>query len=131
MGTVSQLHPKSAAPHLDEHNLATSILFRDRWENRITALQNCIEHLVVNHDVPEHRAEIIALQAYAECESVNQSARIDLEASTSSLLVLRTASGCPVAFTLTDLVRLLERARAEGAAKVVDRDARRPVVLEH
>ncbi|RCV89699.1 hypothetical protein [Billgrantia montanilacus] len=132
MGIVTQLRNRSAhAPQLDAYNLATAQLFRDRWENRVNALANCIEFLVVNHDMPEAAAELAAIQAYADIESTNQVARIDINASTSSVVVLRTEGGRPAVFTVTDLVRLLEQARTEGRAVVVDRETRRPVVLEH
>ncbi|WP_280570675.1 hypothetical protein [Chromohalobacter sp. 296-RDG] len=119
------------APQLDAHNLATAQLFRDRWENRVTALANCIEHLIVNHDMSETSAELVAVQAYAEIESANQAARIDVDATTSSVVVLHTKDGGPAVFTVTDLMRVLEQARKEERAVVVDRDRRRPVVLEH
>nr|WP_300306961.1 hypothetical protein [Halomonas sp.] len=130
---MSTVVPFSAtrAPQLDPHNLATAELFRQRGTNRVSALANCIEHLVVNHDMPEHVAEITALQAYADIESMNQVARVDINSSTSHLVVLRTEGGRPVAFTVTELLRLLDRARDEGEAKVVDRESRRPVVIEH
>ncbi|MCT8466991.1 hypothetical protein KZO85_00170 [Chromohalobacter canadensis] len=117
------------APHLDAHNLAAARLFRNRWENRANALANCIEHLVVDHDMTEANAELVAIQAYADIESANQADSIDIDASTSSVVVLRTEGGHPVMFTVTDLMRVLEQAREEERAVVVDRH--RPVVLEH
>lgn len=118
------------AQHQDPQNLAAARLFRDRWENRVTALANCIEHLVVDHEMTEEAAELVAVQAYADLEATNQTTRIDVEASTSHLVVLRTEGGRPVMFTVTDLMRILEQARNEERAVVVDRDRRRPVVLE-
>lgn len=119
------------APHLDPHNLAAARLFRERWENRVNALANCIDHLVVDHDMTEDAAELVAIQAYADLESTNQVARVDVDASTSHVVVLRTEGGRPVMFTVTDLMRLLEQARREERAVVVDRDRQRPVVLEN
>ncbi|SOC56433.1 hypothetical protein SAMN05421509_10738 [Chromohalobacter canadensis] len=119
------------APHQDAHNLAAARLFRDRWENRANALANCIDHLVVDHDMTEEKAELVAIQAYADLESTNQVARIDTDASTSHMVVLRTEGGRPVMFTVTDLMHILEQARQDDRAVVVDRDRRRPVVLEH
>lgn len=117
------------APHLDAHNLAAARLFRNRWENHANALANCIEHLVVDHDMTEANAELVAIQAYADIESANQAESIDIDASTSSVVVLRTGDGHPVMFTVTDLMRVLEQAREEERAVLVDRH--RPVVLEH
>lgn len=130
MGIVTQLR-KHAAHQLDTESLATRYLFKVRWESRVNALRYCIDQLVVNHDMTEAAAELAAMQAYAGIESTNQVARLDLDASTSDMVVLRTEGGRPVMFTTADLVRLLQRARDEGSAVVVDRDRRRPVVLEH
>ncbi|MCJ8287104.1 hypothetical protein [Halomonas sp.] len=127
MTSATALH----RPHLDAHNLAAARLFRDRWENRVTALGNCIEHLVVDHEMTEEAAELTAIQAYADLEATNQLARVDIDASTSHVVVLRTEGGRPVMFTVTDLVRVLAQAREEERAVVVDRDRRRPVVLEY
>tara|TARA_B100000929_G_C15190654_1_gene312147 strand:+ start:133 stop:528 length:396 start_codon:yes stop_codon:yes gene_type:complete len=131
MATVSQLRPKFSIPQLDATNIATAQLFRDRWHNRVTALGNCIAHLVNDHGMPEHAAETAALQAYAEIESVNQKARIDVDATTSHLVVLRSGDGRSTAFTVSDLLRLLDRARQEGGAAVIEHSSRQPVVLEH
>lgn len=131
MATVSQLRPKFSAPQLDAANIATAQLFRDRWQNRVTALGNCIDHLVNDHDMSEQAAETAALQAYAEIESINQKARIDVDATTSHLVVLRSGDGRSTAFTVSDLLRLLARARQEGAAAVIEHSSRQPIVLEH
>ncbi|RQW71354.1 hypothetical protein EBB56_09340 [Halomonas sp. YLB-10] len=127
MTSVTALH----RPHLDAYNLAAARLFRDRWENRVTALGNCIEHLVVDHEMTEEAAELTAIQAYADLEATNQLARVDIDASTSHVVVVRTEGGRPVMFTVTDLMRILAQAREEERAVVVDRDRRRPVVLEY
>lgn len=121
----------SIAQHQDPHNIAAARLFRDRWENRVNALANCIEHLVVDHEMTEENAELVAIQAFADLESTNQRARIEVDATTSHVVVLRTEGGRPVVFTVTDLMRVLEQARQDDRAVVVDRDRRRPVVLEH
>lgn len=118
------------APHLDAHNIASAQLFRTRWENRENALRDCIEHLAHHHDMTEEAAELAALQAYAELESTNQQARIDVDASTSHMVLLRTEEGRPVVFTVNDLLNVLQQARREQRAVVVDRDRRRPVVIE-
>lgn len=118
------------APHLDAHNIASAQLFRTRWENRENALRDCIEYLAHHHDMTEEAAELAALQAYAEIESTNQQARIDVAASTSHMVLLRTEEGRPVVFTVNDLLNVLQQARREQRAVVVDRDRRRPVVIE-
>lgn len=119
------------APQLDPHNLATAELWRHRWTNRVDALASCIEHLVVNHDMTENAAELAAIQAYAEMESANQVARIDTDATTAHVVVMRTEGGRPVMFTVDDLLRVLQQARDAGLVRVVNRDTRRPLVLEH
>ncbi|PAU76759.1 hypothetical protein [Halomonas salipaludis] len=119
------------APQLDSHNLAIAVLWRHRWENRVTALANCIEHLVTVHDMTEAAAELAAIQAYADLESENTLATIDMDASTSHIVVMRTEGGRPAMFTVSDLLRILGQARDEGRAVVVDRESHRPVVLEH
>ncbi len=118
------------APQLDTHNVAIAELWRHRWENRTNALANCIDHLVTVHDMTEAAAEVAAIQALADLECENKLARIDMNATTSHVVVLRTEGGRPVMFTVADLMRVLEQARADGRAVVVDRDRRRPVILE-
>lgn len=122
---------QAPAAQLDAHNLAVGYLWQRNWENRVNAMAHCIEALVVNHDMTEAAAELATIQAYAELDAANQVARIDLSASTADVVVLRTEGGHPVMFTTRDLLRVLEQARAAGLARVVDRDTRRPVVLEH
>ena len=78
----------------------------------------------------EHAAEIAAIQAYAEVSSVSQVAHIDIAATTQHVVVLRTMGGRPVMFTADDLVHVLESARDEGRARVVNTDTRRPVVID-
>jgi hypothetical protein len=119
------------APQKDAHNIAAGRLLRDRWENRVNALANCIEHLIVDHDMTEANAELVTIQAYADLESTNQVARIDIDACTPHVVVLRTEGGRPVVFTVTDLMHVLTQARQEERAVVVDRERRRPVVLEY
>lgn len=130
---MSTVVPLTAArlPQLDPHNVALGQLWRHRGESRIDALNNCIEHLVVNHDMSEPTAELSAIQAYAEMDSANQLARIDTDATTSHVVVLRDEGGRPVMFTVTDLMHVLKQARVDGRAVVVDRDTRRPVVFKY
>lgn len=129
MNNVAQLHSPSL-PQLDPLNVATACLFRHRWENRANAMAACIEHLMVDHDMTEHSAEVATIQAYAEIENRSQVAAVDVNATTSDVVVLRTSGGRPVVFTVADLLCVLEQARTEQRATVVNRDTRRPVVID-
>lgn len=130
MVAATPLRPNTVRS-LDTESLATGYLFQVRWENRVSALAFCVRQLVEHHDMPVPAAEQAAMQAYAAIEGVNQSARIDTDASTADLVVLQTAGGYPVMFTTADLLRLLQQAREAGRAAVVDPARERPVVLEH
>src|SRR5690554_3143989 len=103
MGTVARLPRRAIAPQLDTESLAVGYLFQVRWEARTPALAHCIEQLMTQHDMTASAAELAAMQAYAEIEASNAKARIDINACTSSLVVLREADGHPVALTLADL----------------------------
>ncbi len=114
MGIVTQLHQKRAtAPQLDAENLATGYLFQVRWENRHTALAYCAFKLVNQHDMTEAAAEREALQAYAALESVNHRMRVDIDACTSDLVMLRDGENRAIALTVTDLRRLLDKVRRD------------------
>nr|WP_300309246.1 hypothetical protein [Halomonas sp.] len=126
MPTVTPLR----RPHLDARNLAAARLLRDRWESRVNALANCIEHLMSVHEMTEQNAELAAIQAYAEIEATNQQARIDVEASTSHVVVVRTEEKYPVVFTITDLMKMLDQARQEDRAIVFTRERHSPTVIE-
>ena len=130
MAAATPLRSNNVRP-LDNESLATGYLFQVQWENRTSALAFCIRQLVEHHDMPVATAELAAMQAYAAIEGVNQAARIDTDASTADLVVLQTAGGYPVMFTTADLLRLLQQAREDGRAAVVDPQRERPVVLEH
>jgi hypothetical protein len=112
-------------------DLATEILWRHRWRSRAEALRNTIGWMVSDYGISEATAEVAAIQAYADLDSANESARIDVDATTSHVVVFRDDSGRPVMLTARDLSRMIQQARDAGLARVVDADTRRPIVLEH
>lgn len=112
-------------------DLATEILWQNRWDSRGEALRITIGTLVNDYAISEANAEVASIQAFADLDSVNLSARIDVNATTSHVVVFRDASGKPVMLTARDLDRMIQQARDAGLAQVVDADTRRPIVLEH
>ncbi|WP_227369856.1 hypothetical protein [Halomonas sp. M20] len=115
---------------LDPNNAATSWLMRNAMHlPRVDALEGCIVHLMSQNELSERDAELHAMQAYAELNCLNQVATIDAEATTSYLVVLRTADGRPVMFTADDLMKMLDNARRNGNARVVNSESRTPVVV--
>ncbi len=109
------------APQLDPQNAATAYLLRHcRGLERAAALEDCTRHLMSEHAMSEATAELAALHASAALESLNQVAWIDLEASTRDVVVLRTAGGAPVSFTVGDLLAQRQRARNRGALRTVN-----------
>lgn len=112
-------------------DLATEILWQHRWECRAEAMRLVITTLVNDHGCSEATAEVAAIQAYADLDSVNTDASIDMQASNAKVVVIRTGKGCPVVLTARDLDRLLRQARDADMLQVVDADTRRPVVFEH
>ncbi|PMR78501.1 hypothetical protein [Halomonas urumqiensis] len=123
-----------ARPHvhqLDPQNVAIGWMFRHGHAlDRVTAIEQLTVFLMSELDLPERAAEIAAIQAYAETSSVSQVAHIDADATTAHVVVLRTMGGRAVAFTADDLVHVLERARDEGRARVVNSTTRTPVLIE-
>lgn len=112
-------------------DLATELLWQSRWDSRAEALRITIGTMVNDYGISENTAEVAAIQAFADLDSVNLSARIDVNATTSQVVIFRDASGKPVMLTARDLDRMIQQARDAGLARVVDADTRRPVVLEH
>lgn len=112
-------------------DLATELLWQSRWDSRVEALRITIGTLVNDYAISEATAEVAAIQAFADLDSVNLSARIDVDATTSQVVIFRDAAGRPVMLTARDLDRMIQQARNAGLAQVVDADTRRPVVLEH
>lgn len=111
--------------------LATELLWQHRWDSRAEALRITIGTLVNDYGHSEATAEVAAIQAFADLDSVNESSRIDVDASTSHVVVFRDNSGRPVMLTARDLSRMIQQARDAGLARVVDADTRRPIILEH
>lgn len=113
-------------------DLATEILWKTPFgQGRAEALRITIGTLVNDYGISEATAEVAAIQAFADLDSANESSRIDLDATTSYVVVFRDDSGRPVMLTARDLSRMIQQARDAGMAQVVDADTRRPVVLEH
>ncbi|MGQ7242791.1 hypothetical protein ACUN9V_04940 [Salinicola sp. V024] len=108
------------APQFDSENTAIGYLLRyGRGLKRATALENCTQFLMSEYDLTESAAELAAIHASAELESLNQVAWIDLDASTAQVVVLRTAGGTPIPFTVGDLLAQREQARDRGALRVI------------
>lgn len=112
-------------------DIATEVLWQHRWDSRVEALRITIGKLVNDYGISEATAEVAAIQAFADLDSVNESSRIDVDATTSHVVVFRDESGRPVMLTARDLNRMIKQARDAGMAQVVDADTRRPIVLEH
>lgn len=92
---------------LDDTNAATSFLLRlPRPIRREEAVGRCTAHLMQEHDIPQEKASILALQSYAELEAMNQTTWIDTDASTGNLVVIRQANGPAIAMTLRDILAL-------------------------
>ncbi|WP_417329545.1 hypothetical protein [Halomonas cupida] len=113
MGTVGKLHPEFANSSIDGHTVALAQLFRDRSLCRRQALENCVEHLRTAASMTQANAELTAVQAYADLTSTNCSAHIDVDATTSHVVVIRLREGQTAAFTISDLISALESARRE------------------
>lgn len=97
---------------LDAHTLATAWLLRHtRGLSRSDALARCTAYLVDAQEISQDTAGRIALQALAELESFNQRARIDTVATTAHVVVVHRPDGAPLAFTVSDLMRLHQTAQ--------------------
>ncbi|MBZ9576753.1 hypothetical protein [Modicisalibacter sp. MOD 31.J] len=114
---------KARAPHLQPENLATAHLWRyvGRTPRRDYLLDGCIEDLMVNHDMPERAAENAAGLAYADLDSLNKLATIELDATTTQGLILNTGRGQRVLLTVADLLNLLQSQRLATANKETGR----------
>lgn len=109
------------APQLDPKNAATGYLLRYcKGLDRASALEHCTLFLMSENAMSESSAELAAIHANAELESLNQVAWLDLEASTTDVVVLRTAGGVPIPFTVGDLLAARELARDRGALRIVN-----------
>ncbi|WP_275286900.1 hypothetical protein [Halomonas elongata] len=108
MNNVTSLHAHAArAPQLDPENLAVAQLWQTQTLPKREALEACIEHLVTDRGLTDGAAENATIQAYAEIEGANKRHRIDLEATTTRLLVIQTPAGERVALSLVDLLALV------------------------
>lgn len=118
---TTQLAPRAAVRQLDPHNLAIQWMFRRGHAlDRVAAIEGLTAYLMEATGASQRTAEVQAIQAYAETSSVSQLAHIDADATTSHVVVLRTLSGRAMAFTTDDLLHLLEQARGQGRARVVN-----------
>jgi hypothetical protein len=132
MATVTPIRRTPTAPQLDAENLATGYLFQVRWESRHAALSYCTRQLVAYHGMSEATAEREALQAYAALEGVNQRLRVDIDASTSALVMLQDREGRSIALTVTDLRHLLDQLRRKACLPRIDDDRHESAhLLEH
>lgn len=87
---------------------------------RLVALERCTEHLMEYAQVSEDRASHAALLAMAERECPGGGDYIDLERSSTHLVVVARQGRDPLAFTLTDLLTLYQerKLRAQGATRI-------------
>lgn len=112
------------------NDIALKALWECRGHDRAAALGSSIRQLVNQHDISQPTAEIAAIQAFADLDSINASARIDIDASTSNVVVLRDAAGRPTMLTVRDLAKVVQQARDAGLVRLVDADTCRPAVLD-
>jgi hypothetical protein len=128
---ITTATPRARVPQLDTQNVAITWMFRyGQMLDRVTALEELTVYLMSELDLPEHVAEIQAIQAYAETSGAGHLAHIDVDATTANVVVMRTMGGRAVVFTTEDLLHVLGRARDEGKARVVNSTARTPIVIQ-
>ncbi|MEO1852735.1 MULTISPECIES: hypothetical protein [Chromohalobacter] len=116
--TVPAGRAAGRAPQLDLKNAASAYLLRHcQGLSRPDAIEACAVELMTRHDISEATAELQALQAHAELETLHQAAWVDVDATTSSVVVMRTSGGKPVAFTVNDLLAMREHALEQGTLR--------------
>lgn len=99
---------------LDAQNEATSYLLSlPRGMNRSDAINRCTSHLIDAHAYGPRDASIMAVQAMAELESMNLRAAIDVDSTTSNVVVFTHPDGRRMALTLNDLIGFAERQNAD------------------
>lgn len=126
---MNAIAPMTTA-HPNPNDIALKALWEYRGHDRAAALGSSIKQLVSQHDISQPAAEIAAIQAFADLDSVNTSARIDIDASTSHVVVLRDAGGRPTMLTVRDLAKVVQQARDAGLVSTVDAAASRPALLD-
>lgn len=75
-------------------------------------VNSCIKQLMLEHSLTREEATQVAMQAYADRRCLNRSEWLDLDRSTSNLVVVQTQSG-PLHFTVADVMFALEKYRAD------------------
>lgn len=124
--------PKRPLAKLDPQNEAIGWYFRHGMPlHRVAALEGCIDYLMSHCDMSEQRAEVAAIQAYGEVNSVSQCAWIDADLTTAHVVVLRTLQGRSVMFTPADLMAVLSQAERDGRHRVVDVGVHTDGALSH
>lgn len=99
---------------LDPQSEAASYLLSlPRSMNRSDAINRCTSHLIDAHAYSPRDASIRAVQAMGEMESMNRRGSIDVESSTSYVVVFNHPDGRRMAVTLNDLIGFAERQNAD------------------
>lgn len=107
---MSTVVPITAARplQLDPNSIAGEQLWKLRGEPRDVALDGCIEHLMINHDMTERSAENTAMRELAAVEAITSLDSIDISVTTTSTLVINRSDGYRVFLTVRDLRELLK-----------------------
>ncbi|OHV11174.1 hypothetical protein [Kushneria phosphatilytica] len=94
---------------LSQDNAATAYLLRlPRQIQRRDAINRCTSHLMHEHDMSREAAGLLAVQAMAELEGLNRPAWVDVDSTTSHVVVIRRPGRDPIAMTVGDLLRFAE-----------------------
>ncbi|WP_445620631.1 hypothetical protein ACUN8C_01600 [Kushneria sp. Sum13] len=92
------------------------ILSLPRRVHRGDAINQCTSHLIRQHGHTPRDASLMAVQAMAELESFNRRAAIDVESTTSYVVVVNHPDGRRMALTVSDLIGFAERQNADVRA---------------
>lgn len=125
MSNITTLPRRNNAPVLDTESIAVGALWAERHNsNRAQAMAVAISKLRHSHEMPLRAAENAAAQAMAELDTINTGETIDVGASTSHGVVIRTEGGSRVLLTARDLRHMLNArlmSPASDALLVLDR----------
>lgn len=100
---------------LNPQNEATAFLLTlSRGVSRGGAINRCTCHLINHHHYAPSTASLMAVQAMAELESFNKRATIDIESSTSYVVVINDHDGRRMALTVNDLIGFARNLNAEA-----------------
>lgn len=72
-------------------------------------IDGCARVLMAHHDYTYEDAKLLARQAHAEIYSVNANAHIDIDACTSSMLMICRKNGERFSLPVRDIVRICEQ----------------------